>query len=105
MSTSSRFAVAVHILIVAVHASTIPQCDPHSLSTSSFLLTVYGPSLLLAIYLNNECSKYIDGAVQLARASLEDTLLVEETPSGSQETGRGAAGGVEDAAQAPATAA
>jgi hypothetical protein len=59
----SAKAIAIHILLIALHVGD-NMCSEESQNLAISMLRVYGPSLLLLMYNNNECAKFIDGSVQ-----------------------------------------
>ena len=59
----SAKAIAIHVLLIALSAGG-NRCSEESQSLAMFMASVYGPSLLLLMYNNNECAKFIDGSVQ-----------------------------------------
>jgi hypothetical protein len=60
----SAKAIAIHVLLIASSAGG-NRCSEESQNLVTFMLLVYGPSLLLLMYNNNECAKFIDGSVHL----------------------------------------
>jgi hypothetical protein len=68
----SAKAIAIHVLLIALSAGD-NRCSEESQNLVAFMASVYGPSLLLLMYNNNECAKFIDGSVQ--RHSQADRLL------------------------------
>jgi hypothetical protein len=74
----SAKAITIHVLMIALSAGD-NRCSEESQNLVSFMACVYGPSLLLLMYNNNECAKFIDGSVQ--KHSQADRLLQPSTDS------------------------